>query len=139
MILLASTPDGYAMLRFKGLVRGLAWAWLLPSVVAGAALLLQNLLQTQTMGDGALMIWTLSYLVLISPALSWLSLVLAAPLVAALMDRGWFGWIPALALGMAVGGLLAYLTGVDLAISFGAAQLLILRGALGRACPQAFA
>jgi hypothetical protein len=139
MMLLASTPGGYAMLRFRGLAFGLLWAWLLPSVAAGAALILQNLFQTQTMGDGALMLWTLSYLVLISPALSWLSLVLAAPLVVALMERGWFGWIPAVALGIVVGGLLAYLTGVDLAVSFGAAQLLILRGALGRACPQAFA
>ena len=62
MMLLASTPGGYAILRFKGLLIGLVWAWLLPSVVAGASLLLQNLFQTQTMGDGALILWTMHLL-----------------------------------------------------------------------------
>ena len=136
--LLLSARNGYSMLRFSGLLRGLAWAWLLPSVAAGAALLIQNIANTQMMGNGALLIWTLSYLVLVSPALSWLGLVLAAPFAAALMERGWFGWIPVLALGIVMGAGLAYLIGVDLAISFGAAQLLILRTAIGRACPRAF-
>ena len=60
MTLLTSARDGYSMLRFRGLLIGLLWAWLLPSVAAGAALLMPNLANTQTMGDGALMIWTLS-------------------------------------------------------------------------------
>jgi hypothetical protein len=138
MSLLFSAKGGYADLRLKGLAKGLLWAWVLPSLVAGVALLLQNLLSTQTWGDGALMLWAGSYLLLISPALSWLGLVIVAPFVAALMERGWFGWITALGLGILIGAGIGYLIGVDLAISFGAAQMLILRAILGRSCPQAF-
>jgi hypothetical protein len=138
MSLLFSAPDGYASLRFRGLLLGLIIAWLLPSSVAAMALAVQWLLGTPAMGDGFLMLWAGSYLLLISPALSWLGLVLAAPLVAILMDRGWFGWIPALMLGILCGGVTAVLMGHVVAVSFGAALLVILRGVLGRICPQAF-
>lgn len=139
MSLLGSVPGGYGLLRLRGLARGLLWAWLLPSLLAGMALLIQNILNTQSWGDGALMLWAGSYLVLISPALSWLGLILAAPIIAVLMNRGWFGWLPAPLLGLALGAGIGQIFSFPWAGAFGAVQLLLLRGLLGQICPRAFA
>jgi len=139
MSLLWSAPDGYGFVRFRGLVIGLAVAWLLPGLVAALALGIQYLIGAPNWGPDWLLLWATSTLVAISPLLSWLGLILAAPFVAMLLDRGWFGWLPALLTGLAVGGLMAYLMGTMLALSFGAALMLILRAALGRIAPAAFA
>ena len=138
MFLLYSRPEGYDFLRFRGLLTGLVIVWLLPAAVALVALAVQYLANTTAMGELGLMAWAASVLLLLSPMLSWLGLVLAAPFVAMLLDRGWFGWIPALALGMACGGVVAYLMGNALALSFGAALLVSLRAILARLYPAAF-
>ncbi len=138
MSLLYSRLDGYEALRFGGLLLGLVITWLLPSAVALVALAVQYLAHTAAMGELGLMVWAASVLLLVSPLLSWLGLVLAAPFVAMLMDRGWFGWIPAIALGLLCGGVMAYLTGDALGLSFGAALLVSLRAILGRLYPAAF-
>ena len=138
MNLLWSAPDGYAFVRFRGLLIGLVVAWLLPALIAGLALAIQWLIDTTAWGDDWLLLWATSILIAISPMLSWLGLILAAPFVAILLDRGWFGWLPALALGLAVGGLMAYLMGTTLALSFGGALMLIHRAALGQISPAAF-
>jgi len=90
------------------------------------------------MGNPGLMAWAMSVLLLMSPAISWLGLLLAAPFVSILMDRGWFGWGPAVCLGLICEGLIAYLMANALALSFGAAQIVILRAILGKMCPMAF-
>lgn len=139
MPLLYSAPNGYEVLGFRRLVLALVIAWILPSIVAAVALLGQYLAGTPAMGDPGLMVWALSVLLLMSPAISWLGLVLAAPFVAALMDRGWFGWVPAACLGLICGALIAYVMGNSVALSFGAAQIAALRAILGRLRPMAFA
>ena len=138
MSLLYSRPDGYEALHFRGLLLGLVITWLLPSAVALAALAVQYLANTTALGELGLMVWAASILLLVSPLISWLVLVLAAPLVAMLMDRGWFGWIPATALGLLCGAVVAYLLSQPLALSFGAALMVSLRAILGRLCPAAF-
>ena len=138
MSLLYSRPDGYEALHFRGLLLGLVITWLLPSAVALAALAVQYLANTTALGELGLMVWAASILLLVSPLISWLGLVLAAPFVAMLMDRGWFGWIPATALGLLCGGAVAYLMDHALALSFGAALLVSLRAILGRLYPTAF-
>ena len=138
MSLLYSSPNGYDALGFRRLLLALIMAWLLPSVIATIALAVQKLANTAALGDPGLMAWALSVLLLMSPALSWLGLLLAAPFVAVLMDRGWFGWIPALALGLLCGALIAYLMQNTIAITFGAAQIAALRAILGRMRPAAF-
>ena len=138
MALLFSMPNGYEALGFRRLLLALAIAWIAPSILAAAALLGQYLADTPAMGNPGLMAWAMSVLLLMSPALSWLGLLLAAPFVAALMDRGWFGWIPALGLGLVSGALIAYIMGNTLAVSFGAAQIAALRALLGRMQPAAF-
>lgn len=138
MFLLYSRPDGYDLLRFRGLLAGLVLVWLLPSAVALMALAVQYLANTTASGELGLMVWATSILLLASPLLSWLGLVLAAPFVAMLMDRGWFGWIPATLLGLLCGGVVAYLMENTLALSFGAMLLVALRAVLGRLYPAAF-
>jgi hypothetical protein len=138
MSLLSSARNGYQMLGFAGLVKGLLIVWLLPSVVALVALALQWLFGTVALGSAGMMMWAATILLLMSPVLSWLGLVLAGSVVSALMDRGWFGWIPAIVLGLLVGSLIAWLMDHELAISFGAFLILALRAVLGRLCPAAF-
>lgn len=116
----------------------MAIVWLLPAVLAALALGVQMLVGSQSFGGGYLMLWATSVLVLISPAFSWFGLVLVSPLVAILLDRGWFGWLPALALGVAAGGAVGWLLNSALAVSFGAILLMGLRAALGRLYPAAF-
>jgi hypothetical protein len=135
MTLLLSTPDGFRLLGWRSFGIAALITWLLPAVVAGAALAVQWLLGTQSWGDGFLMLWALSVLVLFSPALSWFALLVAVPLVWALMARGWFGWIPALLLGMGFGAVFAFVVGNDAMVTFGAALVALLRAAIGRLCP----
>ncbi len=138
MSLLLSRPEAYAFVRFRGLMLGLIITWLLPAVAALLALAVPYLADTPSRGEAGLMAWAASVLLVLSPVLSWLGLVLAAPFVAMLLDRGWFGWIPATALGLACGGVMAWLMGQMLALSFGAALLVVLRAILGRLYPAAF-
>lgn len=138
MSLFFSTPNGYEALGFRRLLVALGIAWLFPTLIAAIALLIQYLAQTPAMGNPGLMVWAMSVLLLMSPTLSWLGLLLAAPFAAALMDRGWFGWIPALCLGLICGGLIAFMMENTLAVSFGAAQIVALRVILGRLRPAAF-
>ena len=138
MTLLTSAPQGYAVIRLGGLLRALLLIWLMPAAIGALALAVQWLLNTPALGGAGLMAWATTVLLVLSPLLSWLALVLAAPFVAALLDRGWFGWIPALLLGMASGGVLAYLLANDLAITFGAALITALRALLAKRHPSAF-
>jgi hypothetical protein len=138
MTLLLSTPDGFRLLGWRKLAVALLTTWLLPSLVAALALGLQWLMGSQSWGDGFLMFWALSVLVLFSPVLSWFALLVAIPLVMVMMNRGWFGWIPALMLGMIFGAALAFFVGNEAMVTFGAAQMAILRGLLARTCRKAF-
>lgn len=133
-----SNPEGYDKIGFLGLLKVLLYVWLLPAVMAAVALGLQKLLNTPAMGDRGLMVWAGSILVLLSPALSWLGLVLAAPIAVMAMDRGWFGWIPAALIGMISGGVVAYLMREPLAIFYGAVMVVALRFGLGWRYPAAF-
>ncbi len=138
MTLLRSAPDGFAVLGWRRFGLAALIAWLGPAAVGAVLLAVQWLAGSQTWGDGWLMLWALSVLLLLSPALSWFGLMLAAPFIAILMDRGWFGWIAALALGIAVGAVIGWLMGNALAISFSAALMALLRATMARLAPAAF-
>lgn len=137
MTLLLSTPNGFSLLGWRKFGLAALITWLLPAVLAGIALVLQWLLGSRDWGDGFLMLWVMTVLLLYSPALSWFALVVSVPLVWALMQRGWFGWIPALLIGMALGAALAFIVGNDALVTFGAAQIALLRAVVGRLCPPA--
>lgn len=138
MALMYSRPEGYEVMRFRGLLTGLVIVLLLPSALALCALAVQHLANTPARGELGLVIWAASILLLASPLLSWVGLVLAAPFVAMLMDRGWFGWIPATVLGLLCGAVVAWLMGNALGLSFGAMLLVSFRAIAGRLFPAAF-
>ena len=93
---------------------------------------------TQTRGEAWLLVWALAALLLLSPAFTWFGFLLADPLVAVVMDRGWFGWLPALALASAIGVSLVMILDTPLALPFGVTLAAILRATTARLAPQAF-
>ena len=138
MSLLTSTASGFALVGWKGFLRGCLVVWLAPAGVAALALALQLLAGTRGMGGGWSMVWQHSILLMVTPMLSWFLLVIAAPLVPALMNRGWFGYLPALITGAAAGALVGTMLGSGLLVGLGALMLLGLRGLLGWWFPGAF-
>ena len=139
MNMILSTPDGFHGIGLKAYAKANLIIWIAPWFIGALLLGVQWSLGSQSWGDRWLMVWTLSLLVTLSPAVTWFVLILAAPLVAVLMDRGWFGWIPAVLTGMATGALIFALTGEAWVISVGAALTIALRWLLGRWHPAAFA
>jgi hypothetical protein len=138
MNLLNSAPLGFDQVGWGGLLRASLLVWLAPAALALVALALQMLAGTRDLGGDWTLIWAYSMLLLATPLLSWFMLVLAAPFVQVLMNRGWFGWIPALVTGMAAGSLVGFMLGSDLPLSLGALMVLALRGLLGRWYGAAF-
>lgn len=138
MRLFRSNPSDFRLLGWRKFAVALLAAWLLPALLAAVALGLQWLLGTQTWGETWLMVWALSVLTLFSPALSWLGLIIAGAVAAILMRLGWLGWIPAVLLGLALGGAFGFLMGNSAIMAFGAVQIALLRALMARACPQAF-
>ncbi len=138
MALLRSIPDGFATLGWRSALIAHSVAWLAPAATGAILQVLLWTLGTQTWGEGWLMLWALAALLMLSPLFTWFGLTLAAPLTAILMDRGWFGWLPALVLGTTIGAVLGWLIGTPLALPFGTFTALILRATLGRIAPEAF-
>ncbi len=130
MSLLQSPLGEFRALGWRRFGVALAIAWLAPALLAAVALLLQRLLQTPMWGSGFAALWSLSLMLLLSPMTSWFALLPAAPIVAILMDRGWFGWMPAIVLGAGTGAGLGLLIGSPLLIGLGVAIFALLRAAL---------
>ena len=138
MALLHSAPDGFATLGRRRALIAHAITWLAPATLGAVMQTSLWAFGTQTWGEGWLMLWATAAVLMLSPAFTWFGLALAAPLTAVLMDRGWFGWLPALALGTGIGATLGWLAGTPLALPFGAGTALILRATLARIAPEAF-
>ncbi len=137
-MILTSARDGFAILGWRRAVIAHGIAWIAPAALGGLGQALLWAFGTQTWGDGWLGLWALSALLMLSPAFTWFGLVLAAPLTAILMDRGWFGWLPASALGAAVGATLGLVIDTPLALPFGTGLAILLRATLARIAPEAF-
>ncbi len=137
MSLVRSKPDGFATLGWRRALIAHAAAWAAPAALGALLQAALWALGTQTWGDGWLRLWALAALLMLSPAFTWFGLALASPLTAILMDRGWFGWLPATALGTAIGATLGLLIGTPLALPFGTACALVLRASLARLAPEA--
>ena len=138
MSLLTSSGNGYDHIGWRGLLRAALVVWLMPGAFGALLVGLQWLAGTRDLGTGWRTLWTYSVLLLATPLLSWAALIIAAPFVKVLTIRGWFGWLPALLLGMAIGAGLTVLTRTDLALSMAAVWVLGLRLVLGRWHPDAF-
>ena len=132
MSLWRSPADGFAKVGWRGLGLALALVWLAPAAFGAVSLAVQWLIGSRDWGGLARPFWLGSLLLALSPAISWLALVLAAPVSVRLLRTGWFGYGSCLVLGLALGALTAYLTRQPVGIGFGVAQLLALRAILGR-------
>ena len=135
--LFRSTPDGFATLGWRRALLAHAIACAIPAAAGAVLQALLWTLGTQTWGDGWLLLWATAALLMLSPAFTWFGLALAAPLTALLMNRGWFGWLPAIALGTGIGAALGWLIGTPLALPFGTGLGLVLRATLTRLSPNA--
>ena len=135
MMLLTSAKDGFYTLGFWRFFKLALAVLLLPALVGGPLVMAQVMLGTPQWGQGALVALAFSWLLVFSPAIGWFSLVLASPLIAVLMDRGLFGWLPALALGVVLGAGIAWMMDYALALSLVGGQMVLLRFLLGRLYP----
>jgi len=136
-MMLRSAPDGFTLLGRRRAWMVFLVTWLAPALIGTPAVLLQRALGTQTWGDGWLWVFAVSAVALISPVFTWFGLILAAPLVAMMMDRGWFGWLPALALGSALAASLGWMIGNPYVLPAGLVLAVTLRTTLSRLAPDA--
>jgi hypothetical protein len=133
---LRSAPGGLALVGWPGLLGVVAALWLAPAPLGAAGLALARLLPD---GEGALLLLVAGTALALSPAFSWIGWLIALPVVAALLHRGWFGWLPAAATGATAGMIAAKVVGSEVAAPFGLVMLVLLRGVLGNVRPAAFA
>ncbi len=130
MAWLRSVPAGGLPIR-DTLAAGIG-AVLIPSLLGLVLLGVFKAFGQAIGGDGALALWGGSMMLLLSPLLTGAGMILAMPLTAILLREGWFGWLPALALGLAIGGVAGVVAELPVAAPFGGAVLIIMRALLGR-------
>ncbi len=94
-----------------------------------------NLLQI----EAALFLWMSSTALMLSPFLSMAGMILALPIAAVLLRKGWFGWLPAAGLGLTIGALIGAISKFEPGTAIGLCILLMLRWLLGRFCPLSVA
>lgn len=112
----------------------IAGVWLAPVVLGVLGLAVFASLD-ESVGDPGLALWFFSYALLLSPVFSLIGWAIALPALWLALSRGWFGWLPALAIGAAAGLLAQGVVDSELALPFGIAALLALRLVLGRILP----
>lgn len=137
MGLLTSHPQH--PLAWGKVVSAAALLWLAPVALGLAGMLLSmavnRLSDGQSGADALLWLGFLSYALLLSPAFSWIGWLLALPLVALALNRGWFGWGTAAAIGAVAGAIAGAAIDSEIALAFGIVALLALRALLGRMLP----
>ncbi|NEX47236.1 hypothetical protein [Pseudotabrizicola algicola] len=78
-----------------------------------------------------LALWVTGTALMLSPLLSLAGMILALPVASLLIRLGWFGWLPAAATGLAIGGAIGAMADFAPSAVSGAMILLILRAVLG--------
>lgn len=106
-------------------------AVLLPSALGLLGLGLFRLFHGVLPSEAALTLWAASTALMLSPLLSLAGMILALPVVSLLIRLGWFGWLPAAATGLVIGGVIGAMMAFAPGALCGAAVLLILRAVLG--------
>lgn len=89
----------------------------------------------KTWADAGLGVWFVANALFFSPLFSWIGWLIALPMVALALQRGWFGWGPAAGIGAAAGAMAGAVADTEIALPFGLIAVLILRAVLGRALP----
>lgn len=121
---------------FKDLLYAAVAALVIPAALGAAMLAVFNVAGNVFSEEFALSLWIGGTVLLLSPFLAVSGMILAVPVASYLIRLGWFGWIPAGLVGLAIGALLSGILEYSLAAPFGLASLLILRAVLGRLRPM---
>ncbi len=137
MPLLTSTPNSFAIAGWRGVITSALFGCLFPSVLGGMVIGVMRLLGTEDMGTQAISLWLLATVAVVSPLLSGPGFLVTLPVVAILMQRGWYGWLPALGLGLMMGSVAAWLIENQLPIPFAITGFALQRWVLGQLYPTA--
>lgn len=132
---LLSARAGFDRLGYGRFALAWALAWAAPAALGLLALGLFAALGAATWGAGWLLAHALAMMALWSPVFTLIGLTLTTPLAAILMNRGWFGAMPALLLGMGAGAASDWYLGEVLLTGLMATQLLGARAIAGRLAP----
>lgn len=111
---------------------------LFPSVLGGAVVGIMRLFGTDATGSQAISLWLLATVAVVSPLLSGPGFLLTLPVVAGLLRRGWYGWLPAFGLGLTMGGTGSAILQNVLALPFAVTGFALQRWVTGRLYPKAF-
>lgn len=123
-----------APVPWRSLLVSVGVLWIAPVLVGFAGLLLFALFG-QTYGDYGLYVWFAANALTFSPLFSWVGWLIALPIIWLALAWGWFGWLPAAAIGALAGSAAGALADTDIALPFGIVALLALRAVLGRVLP----
>lgn len=132
MALIRSIPQ--TPVPWQRLLLAVAALWLAPVLVGFVGLAMFGIVG-KTWAEFGLGVWFVANALTFSPLFSWVGWGIALPPVWAALRFGWFGWVPALAIGSAAGGLATEIAQTEAALPFGIVALLILRAVLGRMIP----
>ena len=122
---------------WRALIMATATAVALPSAVGLACLAVFAVTREAVPPQLGLILWVLGTALLLSPMVSLPAVMLALPVTSLLVRLGWFGLLPALAVGAATGAGAGLMMGFPAAAGVGALILLILRAVLERLTPEA--
>ncbi|MES2667137.1 MAG: hypothetical protein V4712_13660 [Pseudomonadota bacterium] len=131
-------PDGFAHVGWRGVITSAVFGCLFPSVLGGVVVGGMQLAGTENLGAQALSVWLLATVAVVSPLLSGPGFLVTLPVVAGLLRRGWYGWLSALALGLAMGGIVSAILQNALALPFAVTGFALQRWVTGRLYPKAF-
>lgn len=132
MALLRSSPQ--IPLPWGKLLLWVAGLWIAPVPIGWLGLALFGGL-TQTSAEVGLGLWFAANALTFSPLFSWIGWLIALPPVALALQKGWFGWAVAAAIGIIAGSIAGAVADTELALPFGLVAVLILRAVLGRVLP----
>lgn len=135
MSLLRSAPQPRP--PWRDLLAAALATWILPALLGAAGLAVMQIAGRVLDGGAALAFHAIALLLAFSPLLSFSGLLIAVPLASVLLRHGWFGWLPAGALGLGIGAVLAKAFDLAIAAPFGLIALLLFRAVLGRLRPLA--
>ena len=122
---------------WRDLITAAAVAVLLPSGIGVLCLGLFRVVQDLVPTGAGLSLWVIGSALMLSPLLSLAGMILTLPVASLLIRLGWFGWLPAAATGLVIGGLIGAMMDFAPGALAGAAITLILRAALGLLRPMA--
>ncbi|MDP2080881.1 MAG: hypothetical protein U0934_02015 [Pseudotabrizicola sp.] len=121
---------------WRDLLTAAVAAVLLPSGLGIVCLGIFSLVQQIMPATAGISLWVIGTALMLSPILSLVGMILALPVASLLIRLGWFGWVPAAATGLVIGGVIGAMMDFAPGALAGAAIVLILRATLGLLRPM---